>query len=940
MADAIAMFDYAEFAQRQQAFAVELSRAPKVEVKQELEEPSDEDDPPKEKGSARGKKAAIVPNLDFLDTRLAEHPSTQFGRLVVEVVKEKFTKCGGRWGEESQVAEMVEFLRRVSEEWARTVKDPEAKEMTLALAACHGCFACLQNEATRPSVEAARIFRKTLTNMTTQPTIAGDLAKAAVTLPCGVKAMEAALDHSRAGLEDVAAMGHFTDALDKLEAIIEPHADDLLGWVLRGNSGHVHSPESFCNALVAVKKASLATMGALARLSPAGFASAQEVIECGLRNCLLVLQVASFVLANHMRVILGNSITSVMELWVDSARANAGGDQMDLVAPAMSCALSPGSAQVKVSPLMEAFGSVTSNAAAAEMESEKFCKKLRSLHEMLQKCCGALVKRAGGDFGLELSAAVQGYAGQHAQNTKLAQDLCHYLADGSELALSGLRVGAIEEGAGGDLHFRLCQFCQVHVRFVQQGFAFQLTDLFIEALDSDQVPNLAGMAGQFVRIVGEDLYDKNWRATVAERWATIRKHQIEMGIVHDSILREATVDRQLPFLIKKPTLADLLVSSLSTGGEDDMAQVSEWPHNQALNALSEFLDVVGMTEVSVADVVNEEGVPMMVPVDKVVFAGGLFCLSRNVAALATHLHHNLLVPACASKKFALEDLCGRIACELKIFQGVVAELEASVNSPAAMEVERTGMQSIAPVATVRSWTKLMGVFGGSAQTAWLTSLSHCLQSLALDCQARLPNWRASLENDKVLFAVASKMMVGQGPKVVNIHNELHSALSLISKAANMLGISPRIQDHPLTIESIRVSFDIMSKASETSIAAAAIELICRFESESTGMREAKSFLQKHNHKNHPNLPESLFMDLELIAAHAGEPKSTPPPAQTSASKPSPKPPAASSASTQSPASKRPPSDSGSGSTKQSPGAATPEGARTMAFTSSKRPRRS
>lgn len=122
------------------------------------------------------------------------------------------------------------------------------------------------------------------------------------------------------------------------------------------------------------------------------------------------------------------------------------------------------------------------------------------------------------------------------------------------------------------------------------------------------------------------------------------------------------------------------------------------------------------------------------------------------------------------------------------------------------------------------------------------------------------------------------MLGGKLPVLITAHNTLHTAMSQFAASASMLSVSPRLQDNPETIESARVSFDTLGRANQASIVVMASELITKFGSNGAGIAGAKGFLQKYKRADFPMLPQTLWVELESIAAHgeaAAEEKDSP-----------------------------------------------------------------
>lgn len=122
----------------------------------------------------------------------------------------------------------------------------------------------------------------------------------------------------------------------------------------------------------------------------------------------------------------------------------------------------------------------------------------------------------------------------------------------------------------------------------------------------------------------------------------------------------------------------------------------------------------------------------------------------------------------------------------------------------------------------------------------------------------------------MLEPLATKVLGGKLPILMSAHNTLHTLMSRFAASASMLSVSPRLQDNPETIESARVSFDTLGRANQASIVVMATDILTKFQSNGSGIAGAKAFLQKYKRADFLMLPQTLWVELESIAAHGEE----------------------------------------------------------------------
>lgn len=239
----------------------------------------------------------------------------------------------------------------------------------------------------------------------------------------------------------------------------------------------------------------------------------------------------------------------------------------------------------------------------------------------------------------------------------------------------------------------------------------------------------------------------------------------------------------------------------------------------------------------------------------------------DLTTIASHIHSGLMSASCADAPIANEDLCGGIAYHLKLFNTAISHFDAEVNSELSFNLEKSSLKMPTCMSVFRDWAKSIGLFGGQGMTTWLRQISASLQAEAHACLSKLPSWSACFEQGRLLESVAAKVLDKKLESIVGAHNQLHKKMSLMSSAASLLEVSPRLRDHPETIEAAHISFDVMGKASDSSIVALAVELILRFQLDSSGISGARQFLSKYKKVDHPSPPEVLWAEVGSIAAH-------------------------------------------------------------------------
>lgn len=131
----------------------------------------------------------------------------------------------------------------------------------------------------------------------------------------------------------------------------------------------------------------------------------------------------------------------------------------------------------------------------------------------------------------------------------------------------------------------------------------------------------------------------------------------------------------------------------------------------------------------------------------------------------------------------------------------------------------------------------------------------------------------------------SKKLVGAGrlPSIVSAYNEVHNILKQMNMSAQVLHITPRLQEHDASREPIAIAFAAMSSAMTAAICAMGLEILDM--TGSFASRKAKLYLtQNRNHASAKVLPPAFWAEFEALASLSA-PSSALPASATPASSP-------------------------------------------------------
>lgn len=637
---------------------------------------------------------------------------------------------------------------------------------------------------------------------------------------------------------------------------------------------------AMCNIFGFVKRVVMATMTSFVRFSPYGLSTGSETLLSGLTNGVLLCQAGSFALLYRVHLALGAKAAAVTERFENAALQVGSDQQLEMAAaaaPQESLAKcgghgASGNSATTEDKLQNEFSDLASSALDVWPHIFEFGNEMKDIIDKLMRCLDALHSRAGDSDELTVVLDTARVAqADHEVNMESFKNCIEYAA-----AVAGLSALGESSAVGSDSgslqsqHKSLCDFSRVHVLHAG-GFYIKVTDAFDEADDIAGLGTFEGVMSKFCMVVGQGLYDKHCKAKLAGCFNQVFKYSLEVVAVHHDVLGQCEADKKFPYLIRKPLLKDMRMEKLIlTGTSDDERVFDNLESSQGLAFLRESVDIIGahVVEVPGTTHADEKQAASGMPVEFAVFVADLSCAAFEIGLVASHLQQDLMILVSEGGVLNDEAIYGQVAFELKLHMTKVAKLEDIIASPSCLACERSAWQLPVSLSTMREWAKCMSIVGGDMQALWLQQVSRALASRSNECASSVPSWSACFEDGRMLPSVAQKLLVGRLSAVVAAHNGVHQLMTQLASAAAVLQVSPRLQENNLTIDNVRVAFDIMAKANDASIVILATELVLKFEKDNSGIEGARAFLRKYKRSEHGSLPEGLCLELESIAAHA------------------------------------------------------------------------
>jgi hypothetical protein len=247
-------------------------------------------------------------------------------------------------------------------------------------------------------------------------------------------------------------------------------------------------------------------------------------------------------------------------------------------------------------------------------------------------------------------------------------------------------------------------------------------------------------------------------------------------------------------------------------------------------------------------------------------------LARNLVAHEVRVAR--VQEARAEFCFLFRDVTG---C-LRLLQEGLFKMDVLVESADAIGVERGGWRLPTPMAAARSWRSLMSILAGKCLTLLLEQFVETLDKATTKLKNTIPSWEAAFpQNAPMNIPLAVKLTKGKAPGLVASHNVVHGVLASISSSSANLQVAPRVMDHPVCSDAIKVALAGMEKTKQAMTLIQGISILEAAETEAESSTHAKEFV-KDNFEDHKELPGAFWVELrhlcEGIAVGSPPPKTS------------------------------------------------------------------
>lgn len=821
----------------------------------------------------------VVIQGEMLERRLSAPALHQVIKLVADGIVHLMYGLPRDIGEPTKADELHAFcaeLDCIQQRWKALANIEGDDILFKVIKAARDLYLCLDCvEARRPSVEEARSAWKFVWDEAREDHPASEVAKALHTYESGKAAVSAAVEHSKAGIQDTAAATHMFAAIDRFEDLIEQSLTNPVEWALHGNSGGAQTVASIEAMLGAAKSTTSAVFGAIARFSPAALADHKDALLSTVNNLTLAMQLANFVLVMSVYQCMRDGLDGVPEATPAPDELTPDASLSDQAAALATAASEPGpmrgSAPEVATPTVADIVSMA--LTKFQEQGHAFSNNLVQILGSIHKCIHSMSQRLNiepdaddDDFDTKVQALQECVENNSAAMTMVCEYFDSYAGMAAERAKGDSHMDAMIS-VGTEVNNKLVGFSKIHHEYMLgRACSFRL----VGGLFCDEYPmKLRHAFHKFLTIEGQAMCDGCVMGLVSYAAKAIFDSRVNFNIVHDRIVKECDINEAFALLISSPHV--VVLSRAFAPGVGNMSGVSsdgdfmaKFPHNVALMHIRSFADDVCLESVCLPDVVLPPGVEAL-GMEMALLILRFVCEARDISMIAAFLQETLIAPASTRTSISVDAICGQATYALRLLQCKLADADAAVNSPEALEIEKLAVRVSFSVANLRGWVKLMGIFAGRILDNLLYQMAGLLRSSAEACKSATPSWSACFEGGKLLEAMETIILTNKLPALVKAHNDVHGLVEKVSRAARILEVAPRIQEHEITVEEVRLALDALRHAGTASVIITGFELLAKFSHDPSGATKAKNCLNTYRVPAHEAVPASFWREFEHLA---------------------------------------------------------------------------
>lgn len=829
---AIAEIDLKALAEAQEEWAREIASPTEEPDDDEDEEDDDMSDegaeetratPPPKKAArtTKGTKApkqmpkTLVVIDGYLQRRFNSSAREQAATIVSDALSKKFHKLPGTFYEDPEVLEsFILELAGMIVAWGKLFELDADDDYMIFLRDLKCMAECLRaDEGDRPAVGLVREGRKRIWAVAREQKAQAEVAKALAKYKAGVAIVQAALDHSRVGLQDEAATTAFDVALNEFENIIEPACNASLA----ADSADGDAPplvrdfENFKVFVAAVHSMGKSVICAGNRWSAAAITEKVDMLANTMSNCTVALSMAHWVMLEETKAFLLKFVTPCPGAMTDTrgGEVERTSEQADAapipIAPvaidsslvaleaSMTTSGNPNGSDGNILCMPKAVSDLTAALQYFTPGVKPYKDQLKDAMQGIKQCFELIANRCGHKWAGQNE-------GSGEDSFKTLSEVSSSNSVGLDITISYLESFAEVASAGDDRTklitnleptSHLCMFCRIHAAHMMDTHRIEFSGALPDG-DMQTAKDASKLLDHFVRSYGDLIYQDISDVAIISNLNIVMGNHMDIRTVHESVLQQAPRVSQLRLLLTDKGIATAVPSTpFVWAGDADMNQFQKLDHNVAIESLKTFVEGIQAHHFAIPQVRDSNDEANFLPLQDAFDILKITAKAKYICLTAAFLHTQLIVPASANLAIVREDLCGPITFALKAIMNLITDMDETINSDYAMELEVKGWRLPVSIASYRAWCKLMALWSHNCQTLLCTQMANFLATATEKLQAAIPSWRACFnENGDLVESIAFRMLSDKYSPLVSANNFVHTTLSQMSHSAQMLSIVP------------------------------------------------------------------------------------------------------------------------------------------------------
>lgn len=711
--------------------------------------------------------------------------------------------------------------------------------------------------------------------------------------------MEGARLLASAGLQDEAADGVFQNGLKAIEDRMLLAFESIEQWASRGNEGRWQDFGSMDNHVKAVAQILLDIRMAMGQWSLARLEQQVLGISDAFNCALLVLDMVGIVAARELVVALpvphlflapvvgepsvgSGDATCAQEPCAAKTSADAGPSTShagDIKAEVLkgdgdiAPMVKIGGAARCIAPRLDGFLS----AAIQQLESAK------RLHNDLAEKVGQTFLASMSEYGINIEASLA----KATNNKDMLMACCKYFEDAAWLheraPLTLEELGSDSEDTAIYMT-TLASFSGAH-----QSLGAEMPFDIQTAADVAELAmslNFASTAAEIKAAFCDALFDLH--ALPTTRSAITWLEQMSRGLTLNPLDGKCLENFDKPnelfrIIVPSPMLATLSSWMPAPPTQDALlAAADTMPHNKVLSSLVSFVEAIGLSEIPTTMMrrcMETEGEAQ--PAQHALHILTLDALLQTTASLGASIHTVLFGPPERKDPPSLQAQTETVPTLCHLLGEKLQDLDKMLHTPLMAEIEAEGWHLPHPISLAKLWQNSMAKFRLKCVMYTLGLWAKDLDSLAVQSKASCPDWQVCMRSDGTWNDhLAAGMLKGKSKIIAKTHNVLYDRLALLSNAAATMSVSPRLQDHEVTSQSIAVALHNMEHLKNSSVVAEGTQLLITYRDHHLAHKKATEFIARCSPSAHPGIPAAFWSQFELMAAdiYTALCSSSPPPA--------------------------------------------------------------